>query len=176
MQPPNAARTPVLQSPRQFASALGDVVAAQWRCADALLRTLNAEREALSNGDLAAIEDAAAAKTTALAELEELQAREVGLVADLPFGDSGTPLEQVLQQALQWCDEDGVLRARREEVVQLMLDCDSRNRRNGLLVQQRLNYVRRAIDVLHRAHAESLTYGPDGSTGSARSSRLLAEG
>ncbi|MHA7816874.1 MAG: flagella synthesis protein FlgN [Pseudohaliea sp.] len=162
----------MLQSPRRLAGALDDLFRAQQERAEGLLAILRQEREALNSGDLAAIEETASTKISALAELEELKAREARLLAGLPFGDSDTPLEQ----ALGWCDADGSLRVRCDQVIELMVACDRHNKRNGLLVQHRLNYVRRAIDVLHRAHAETLTYGPDGSPGGTRPSRLLAEG
>lgn len=140
--------------------------------ASRLLRLLEEEREALDNGDLAVLDSTATGKGTVLAEMEQLKAREVQLLSGLPFGGSATPLEQ----ALSWCDDNGSVRAACEDVIQLMVACDRHNRRNGLLVQHRLNYVRRALDVLHNAHAETLVYGPDGGHTQAGSSRLLAEG
>lgn len=162
----------MLQSPGRFATALADIFREQRDHATVLLRILDCERAALGDGDLAAMDAAAADKTTALAEMEQLKAREDRLLADTPFGDSENPIAQ----ALRWCDESGAVRAVREEVAGLMMDCDRSNRRNGLLVQHRLNYVRRAIDILHAAQAETMLYGPDGMTRNGGSSRLLAEG
>jgi len=162
----------VLQSPGRFATALADIFRAQREHASVLLRILDSERAALDNGDLAAMDAASADKTAALSEMQQLKAREDKLLADTPFGHSDTPIEQ----ALRWCDESGALRALREDVAGLMVECDRSNRRNGLLVQHRLNYVRRAIDILHAAHAETMVYGPDGITHNSTSSRLLAEG
>ena len=162
----------VLHSAASIASALDDLFRARRASALALLRILDEEREALGNGDLAAMDTTAAEKIAALADLEQSKAEEAQLLAGLPFAGSDTPLEQ----ALIWCDETGTLRAACDEVVQLMVDCDRNNRRNGLMVQQRLNYVRRAIDILHKAHADTLVYGPDGLARNAGHSRLLAEG
>ncbi|MFO7552380.1 MAG: flagellar protein FlgN [Haliea sp.] len=162
----------MLQSSVQCAKALLDLFHAQEERAAHLLRLLEQEREALDSGDLAVLDATAAGKGAALVDLEQLKAREARLLAGLPFGGSATPLEQ----ALSWCDAEGDVRAACEEVIQLMVACDRHNRSNGLLVQQRLNYVRRALDVLHNAHAETLVYGPDGGHAHAGSSRLLAEG
>lgn len=162
----------MLQSPAQCATALTELFRAQEERAAHLQQLLEDEREALGNGDLAVLDTTAANKGVVLVELEQLKAREQQLLASLPFGGSATPLEQ----ALIWCDEDGSVRAACEAVIQLMVTCDRNNRHNGLLVQHRLNYVRRALDVLHNAHAETLVYGPDGSQGHAGTSRLLAEG
>lgn len=162
----------MLQSPGRFATALTDSLRAQRECATRLLQILDSERAALDDGDLAAMDAASADKTAALADMEQLKSHEDRLLADTPFGGSNTPMEQ----ALAWCDASGEVRAVREDVARLMLECDRSNRRNGLLVQHRLNYVRRAIDILHAAHAETMVYGPDGMTRNGGSSRLLAEG
>lgn len=162
----------MLRSPTQCAKALSELFRAQEERAAHLHQLLEDEREALGNGDLAVLDATAVSKGVVLAELEQLKAREQQLLASLPFGASATPLEQ----ALTWCDEDGTVRAACEAVIQLMVACDNNNRQNGLLVQHRLNYVRRALDVLHNAHAETLVYGPDGNHGHAGTSRLLAEG
>jgi len=162
----------VLQSPGRFATALSDILRGQRDCATQLLQILDSERVALDDGDLAGMDTAAADKTAALASMEQLKSREDQLLAETPFRGSESPVEQ----ALAWCDESGALRAAREDVAELMVECDRSNRRNGLLVQQRLNYVRRAIDILHAAHAETMVYGPDGITRNGGSSRLLAEG
>ncbi|TCO76627.1 flagella synthesis protein FlgN [Chromatocurvus halotolerans] len=162
----------MLQSPARFATALADMLQAQRECATQLLQILERERAALDDGDLVAMDTASADKTAALAGMEQLKSREDQLLAGTPFSNSDTPFEQ----ALAWCDASGAVRAVREDVSRLMIDCDRSNRRNGLLVQHRLNYVRRAIDILHAAHAETLVYGPDGMAHSGGSSRLLAEG
>ena len=66
----------MLHSPASIASALDDLFRAQRACALALLRILDEEREALGNGDLAAMDTTAAGKIAALAELEQSKAEE----------------------------------------------------------------------------------------------------
>lgn len=162
----------MIQSPARFASDLAGMFLAQQQCARTLLQILQQEREALGSGDLETMEVAAASKTASLADMEQLKAQEARALADLPFSAS----EEPLQQALAWCDESGTLQAEREEITRLMLECDRNNRENGILVQHRLNYVRRAINILYKAHEETLIYGSDGVSHNASSSRLLAEG
>lgn len=162
----------MLHSANRLANALTDTLQAQQDRARALLQILDAEHDALANGDLAAMDSTAASKIAALAELEQLKASEVGLLADLPFANSDTPLEQ----ALLWCDDSGAVRKVFDDLRQCMMACERRNHRNGILVQQRLNFVRRAVDILHAAHADTMTYGPDGMSRSGNASRLLAEG
>lgn len=162
----------MLHSATRLASTLAGLFQAQQERTAALLQILDAEHEALGSGDLDAMDATAASKISTLAELEQLKASETTMLADLPFASSNAPLEQ----ALQWCDSTGSLREAFEAVRQRLAECERRNHRNGMLVQQRLNYVRRAVDILHAAHAETMTYGPDGIARSGGTSRLLAEG
>lgn len=162
----------MMHSASRLARALTDTFAVQQTRATALLTLLDEESRALESGDIAAMDRTAAGKTAALSELEQLKATEAGVLAGLPFAGSEAPLEQ----ALQWCDETGAVRELHDEVRRLMIECDRRNHRNGLLVQHRLNYVRRAVELLQVAHAEAMTYGPDGMVRDGGGSRLLAEG
>lgn len=162
----------VLQSPRQCATALIGLFQEQCTCATALRDLLALERTALGNGDTAKLDATAEGKNQLMSQLEHLRSRQAQLLAALPFGAAETALEQ----ALDWCDNTGHVRSAQQQARLVLTECDRDNRRNGLLVQQRLNYVRRALDVLHSAHADSMIYGPDGTRDFDSSSRLLAEG
>lgn len=162
----------MLHSATRLANNLTGMFQAQQERIESLLQILDAEYEALGSGDLATMDSTAASKTDTLAELEQLKANEARMLADLPFANSDAPLEQ----ALLWCDGTGSVRQAFEDARQRMSECERRNHRNGMLVQQRLNYVRRAVEILHAAHAETITYGPDGMARSGGTSRLLAEG
>ena len=162
----------MVQSPDQFAAAFGAIISEQREQASLLLTILASERTALNAGDLSAMDAASVEKVAVLGAMEQLKTRADELLVDTPFASSDAPVEQ----ALSWCDTSGNLRAARDDVARLMSECDLENRRNGLVVQHRLNYVRRAIDILHAAHEETMTYGADGIARSGGSSRLLAEG
>ena len=162
----------MLQSPRQCATALDELFREQCECATALKDLLARERTALGDGDTAMLDTTAEGKNLLMSRLEHLQSRQAQLLAGLPFGATETALEQ----ALDWCDTTGHVRSIQQQARLALTECDRDNKRNGLLVQRRLNYVRRALDVLHSAHADSMIYGADGNRDFGSSSRLLAEG
>lgn len=161
------------QGPGQFKHSLSNLLRTQGECADELLGTLDSERTALEAGDAERLDLLTPRKSGLLRQLEELGRGQADLLTTLSFGC--TP--EGMQQALAWCDEDGSLEALQQSVLDRLARCRELNERNGLTVQYRLGYVRRALDVLNGAPAGSSgVYGPDGRASNASQSRLLASG
>lgn len=163
----------MLQGPGQFKQSLSKLLRTQGECADELLDTLQSERSALEAGDGDRLDALTARKSDLLRRLDELGRSQVNLLAELSFAN--TP--DGMQQALAWCDPDQSLKNLQQSVLDRLARCRELNERNGLTVQYRLGYVRRALDVLNGAPAGSSgVYGPDGRSSSAPQSRLLASG
>ncbi|QOC21232.1 flagellar protein FlgN [Wenzhouxiangella sp. AB-CW3] len=162
----------MIRGPQQCARELAELFSGQHECAVALLEALEHEREALTSGDAAALETATIEKNALVERMEGLDRRQQQLLRSLPSGTSPDSMSQVLS----WCDEDGSLARTHEQAAQRIIQCQQANQRNGLIVQQRLGHVRRALNILRDAHTDMLTYGPDGRSGPDGGSRLLAEG
>ncbi|MEE4637544.1 MAG: flagellar protein FlgN [Wenzhouxiangella sp.] len=163
----------MLQGPGQFRDALKRLLQLQSGCADELLGTLEAERTALEAGNADQLDALTGEKSVLLGRLDELGKDQVSLLSELEFDSSGSGLEQ----ALAWCDPNRELAEQRQDLGRRLQRCRELNQRNGLTVQYRLGYVRRALDVLNGAPPGSGgVYGPDGRTSSASPSRLLASG
>lgn len=135
-----------------------------------LLATLGEERRALADADLAALDDAAVRKSALMDALERLHDEQRTLVRRAPVAQRG----DALQRAVDWCDNRGDVEAARRRMREVLARCEGDNRRNGLLLQHRLGFVRRALDALRQAQSDAVTYGPDGDA-PARS-RLIARG
>lgn len=146
----------MLQSPRQCATALDELLRKQCECATTLKDLLAREHTALVDGDTAMLDTTEEGKNQLVKQLEHLQSRQVQLLAGLPFGATETALEQ----ALDWCDNTGHVRPIQQQARLALTECDRDNKRNGLLVQKRLNYVRRAVDeltsLLNTVHKQQL--------------------
>jgi flagellar biosynthesis/type III secretory pathway chaperone len=162
----------MLRGPLQCARELGPLYAEQARQAADLLETLERERATLAVGDVEPLENLAERKTAALQALERLHQKERSIV-DSVCGQSG---QGSVQAVLDWCDPERQLHESREKAMAAIASCHRQNLQNGVLVQQRLNYVRRALDVLDRADSGHLIYEADGRTGRHSRNRLLARG
>ncbi|MFP4209271.1 MAG: flagella synthesis protein FlgN [Wenzhouxiangella sp.] len=163
----------MLQGPGQFRDALKQLLHAQGECANELLDALERERSALADGDAEQLDLLTREKTALLGRLDELGHRQQQLFSDLAFNDS----DHDIDRALAWCDPRAELSETRRTIGQRLQRCRELNERNGLTVQYRLGYVRRALDVLNGAPAGSSgVYGPNGRTSAASPSRLLASG
>jgi len=163
----------MLQGPGQFRDALEKLLHTQGECASALLGTLESERTALEAGDAEQLDRLTREKSELLRRLDDLGGEQVRLLASLEFGRDGDGMSQ----ALAWCDPASELEPQQRLIGRRLERCRELNERNGLTVQYRLGYVRRALDVLSGAPAgSSALYGPDGRASSSVNSRLLASG
>lgn len=163
----------MLQGPGQFRNALKSLLDAQGACAHELLETLESERSALESGDAERLDAVTAQKSSLLRKLDQLGRDQMHLLGELSFDEDGPGLEQ----ALAWCDPGAALKSEQQEVGRCLQRCRDLNERNGITVQYRLGYVRRALDVLNGQPAGSSdVYGADGRTSTSCSSRLLASG
>lgn len=163
----------MLQGPGQFRHSINNLLRTQGECADELLSSLEAERKALAAGDAEQLDVVTATKSSLLQRLDELGRQQAELLDGLSFGQHSDGMSQ----ALSWCDPGGDLARLQNLVVGQLERCRRLNERNGLSVQHRLGYVRRALDVLYGAPAGSSgVYGPDGRANASSSSRLLASG
>lgn len=163
----------MLMGPDQCAAELGRLFDAQKDAAAKLLALLADERSALRDGASERLEHLAADKARLIQRLQELEAGQRKLLERLALADDPA---SALDRALDWCDGDGTLRRKHVETMQKVIECKADNQRNGVMVRHRLGYLRRALQVLRSAHADTMVYGPDGRTESSDQSRLLAEG
>ena len=164
----------MVQGPGQFRQSLKQLLQTQNECAESLLSALEDEQSALIKADAENLDAVTVGKDALLRQLDDLGRQQIALLESLSFDPHGNGM----RQALAWCDPAGELAREQAQVLALLDQCRALNDRNGLAVQQRLGYVRRALDVLHGAPAGSSSnvYGPDGRADGMASSRLLASG
>ncbi len=163
----------MLHGPDQFREELKRLLSAQSEHAQQLIGTLEAERDALADGDAEALDTLTGRKSTLLQGLEDIALEQQDLIDGLALEDG----DRGLETALAWCDPASELKATRQTVGKNLQRCRELNDRNGLTVQYRMGYVRRALNVLNGDSAgDSGIYGRDGRTTGNVHSRLLASG
>jgi flagella synthesis protein FlgN len=131
---------------------LAAVVNEQIRCAEAMLRTLGHENEALVAGDTALLASSGADKARLVESLEALEVERRGLAA------AGGPSPE--QGATQW-----------QTLLGLIAACRDQNQRNGALLKARSEQVQIVLRVLRGS--EPGFYDPSGLKASAHSARPL---
>lgn len=136
-----------------------------------LLGALESERVAVREADLEALESATSRKVALMDALDRMNREERAALAPAPFSNDA----DALQRTLSWCDNDGDLTESRARMREVLERCDGYNRQNGILLQHRMGYVRRALDALRQAQSDLVTYGPGSSTGGT-GSRVIARG
>ena len=156
---------------------LRSIFESQQREANSIADALEQEREALLSGDLASLEEIARRKAAGLEKLEDLRRDEQVMMHD--FGAStadltGTSKDRSNQ--IDHIDPGGQLAKARQTAIDAIARCQSLNTRNGLLLQHRIGYVRRALQVLANLEGEPGVYGADGKVASPTPLRSVARG
>jgi flagella synthesis protein FlgN len=128
---------------------LVDVLNEQIRCAEAMLRTLGRENDALVAGDTELLGSAGADKARLVESLETLEIERRNL--DSGSDETGSP---------QW-----------QTLLGLISSCKDQNQRNGALLKARSEQVQIALQALRGS--EPGFYDPSGFKPAARSARPL---
>lgn len=121
-----------------------------------LMDALTSERSALETADVDTLNRAGASKHELMLRLEQLDSERVQL-------SQGAP-EASRTLAPKW-----------QEILQSLRACQQLNQRNGHLVGQRLQQVRKALAVLTGNEAEASVYGRAGDLRMSLRSQSLAE-
>lgn len=163
----------MIQGPGQFAQSLERLLSQQLACAERLAELLLLEHQTLESADAMALDRITREKPAVMGELEQLAREQQALLAGLDFEFSPAGV----RRALSWCDASGELSELQNQVTRRIDECRQANDQNGLLVQHRLGYVRRALTALNGVENDPAgVYGPRGSSGGSLPSRLLASG
>jgi flagella synthesis protein FlgN len=120
------------------AQRLTEVVNEQIRCAEAMLETLAAETQALTEGNHDALAAATDAKAKLVDEIERLEAERQGLAR-----------REAARETPEW-----------QRLRELVARCKEQNQRNGTLLRARAEHVRVALKTLRGAEPE--LYGATG--------------
>lgn len=165
-------RHDMLQGPNQFALSLRKLLEPQLAASRQLTELLRDETLALESGRADDLDRITALKPRLLAEIEQLVAEQSALLATAGFEASAAGL----RQALQWCDNSGALGAMQDQLAEHLSHCSEQNSRNGVLVQFRIGFVRRALHSIRGSEFTDQTYGRDGRCGVETGRRLLGSG
>jgi len=141
----------------QTQARLADVIDEQIRCAQAMLRALDLEDEALKAGDSERLNSAGADKARLVESLEDLEQERSGLAAAL----------ELRLATLEDSDTGGKWR----ELLAILEQCRQRNQRNGALVRARREQVLAALRLL--GGTESELYDSKGFESVARNAQRL---
>jgi len=161
-----------MTSDRVERDQLAAIFQAQKSKADAVLALLGREREALLAGDLSTLETVAREKATLMDELEEMRAHESRLLQRKGADYFFRPATRTPEQA----EQARSVRLAHRDAIDAIAECQALNARNGLLLQHRIGYVRRALQALGNADGGAGLYGADGRVEAPSGLRCVARG
>lgn len=138
-----------------------EVLNEQIRCAEAMLRTLGQENQALMAGDAEELNAAGTEKATLVETLEALENERRGLTEAIAAS--------VMDAASARPDFESTPKWR--QLLSLVAECKQQNQRNGALVKARSEQVRIALRTLRGVGPD--LYSPSGRTPSTTQARPL---
>lgn len=144
----------------------------QRECAESLARILDAERAALRDGNIPALEDLTSEKTEHLEKLDQLRKQELVVLQPRQNPTDADPGLDPLEEF----DLPANLQAVRRAALDAISTCQTLNLRNGTLLQHRIGFVRRALDVLGNIEGSPRLYDSDGQIEAPSRLRLVARG
>lgn len=133
---------------------------------------LRREQEALRRVDPDALADLVPRKLAALSVVDRMTRERGEVLRGRPVAENATLVDQWLGGA----PADAATTARTRELIALAQESFGLNSTNQRLAQAQARYFERAATALRRAAGHDVTYGADGRTEPAKSSRTLANG
>ena len=163
--------TPGSQTASGEDASLLELFTAERETLSAVQRCLDDERRALLGADAAAIEAAAAAKRAALQQHAAQQQRRLSWMATRHLAPT-TPLAEL---AALSASDSSALDGAATALAGLARECDTANRRNGVLIQRLQERTRRALGVLRGSDDRSDIYSLSGAQQHGSDRRTLGK-
>ena len=143
----------------------------QVTCSQALLHSLEAERDALVERDLDTLADTTADKLRHTETLEALERRRVQLMQELGFdNDAGG-----IRRCLQSLPRSARLQSLWQQVLANVRACRTGNLTNGGILELGRQHVEQALSVLRGQSGSPALYGQDGDTAPRLGQRELGK-
>lgn len=140
-------------------------------CLQALLDALNKEFDALTNSNVASLEQVTHDKNNALAKQAEASLSRQHFVTAKAHENT----DKGLQQLIAGYQNQKVLSTTIGQLRSLAEQCQSINRTNGRLILQKQQHTRNALDILRQADSNPSTYSGQGDTIANGESRSLGK-
>ncbi|MFO1413549.1 MAG: flagellar protein FlgN [Burkholderiales bacterium] len=138
----------------------------------ALRDVLRREQEALRRVDPDALADLVPRKLAALSVVDRMTRERGAALQERPVGRD----KDLVERWLGGAPADAQTRARTQELIAIAQESFALNSTNQRLAQAQSRYFERAATALRRAAGQDVTYGADGRTEAAKSSRTLVTG
>ncbi len=140
--------------------SLQDILVQEAQCSERLLTCLQAERRALSQRDMDALQQTTEEKLQLSQQLEQLEQQRENLVARLGFSNNRDSLEQCFNSLPQ---RDS-LKQSWQQVLDNIEACRDGNLTNGGILEVGRQHVEQALSILRGQSGGPALYSPSGNT------------
>ncbi|MCP4299194.1 MAG: flagellar protein FlgN [Gammaproteobacteria bacterium] len=152
-------------------SQIVDIIGENVLQALALKESLENERKALETQDIDALDAVVNSKSTCAENLQLLDRKRGALCQACGFSDG----PDQMQQLIDWCDEDGLISSRWEQLLDVAAEGNALNLTNGAIIRVRQQQFESSLSVLRGVMPGSDTYSRNGEESGDFSRRSLAE-
>ena len=155
------------QARAQIVALLDDTVT----IAGGLQDELVAERRALEQQDMDAIDAVIAGKSSRIDELVRMDKARENLCTSCGFASG----PERMNELMNWCDSDDMIKTRWNRLMDIAAESSAINITNGAIIRARQQQFDASLAVLRGTTPGSETYNPDGGESSKFASRSIAQ-
>ncbi len=158
-------------SPGDARSTIADLIGDSVYQALGLKEALEEERRALETQDLDGLDGVVADKSACVERLRALDQRRIEICEQLGFANG----PQQMTELIEWCDEDGLISSRWEQLLVLAAEGSALNMTNGAIIRVRQQQFESSLSILRGSTPGPGTYGQNGEETGDFDRRSLAE-
>ncbi len=158
-------------SPSDARSQIADLIGDSVYQALGLKEALEDERRALETQDLDGLNAVVDTKTACVERLRALDQQRTELCEQLGFANGSHQMTEVIE----WCDEDGIISDRWEQLLVLAAEGSALNMTNGAIIRVRQQQFEASLSILRGGTPGPGTYGQNGEETGDYDRRSLAE-
>ena len=136
-----------------------------------LMETLDDEREALEQQDVASLLAILEQKEKCVRELRRLDEQRSELCATAGFSAGPRQMDSMLE----WCDEDDAVANTWQHLIEIATECNARNLTNGSIIRGRKQQIDTGLAVVRGGTPSVDTYSRNGMEPGGASLRPIAE-
>ncbi len=158
-------------SPGDARAQIADLIGDSVYQALGLKEALEDERRALETQDLDGLEAVVASKSACTERLRTLDQQRIDLCKRLGFDTAPHQMTEVID----WCDADGIISDRWEQLLVLAAEGSALNMTNGAIIRVRQQQFESSLSILRGGTRGAGTYGQNGEDTGDFDRRSLAE-
>lgn len=136
-----------------------------------LMETLEEERKALEQQDMAALSTVIESKGRCVNDLRSVEEERKQVCIDAGFSDGPDQMVQMIE----WCDDSSIVANCWQHLMDIAIECNALNITNGAIIRGRKQQIESSISIVRGGNPTMDTYNRSGTEPHGQHLRSIAE-